>query len=60
MMGRRFQQLTFNRLKAKFSRNVPKARQREMIDQLGGLIESGPSLLSLLWQPVPKLDYHNL
>ena len=60
VMGRRYQQLTFKRLKTKFSRNVPKARQREMVDQLG--VQANPrSLLSFLWQPVPiKLDYHNL
>ena len=58
--GRRYQQLTFNRFKAKFSRNVPKARQREMMDQLG--VKASPlSLLSFLGQRVPiKLDYHNL
>ena len=60
VMGRRFQQLTVNRLKAKFSSNIPKARQREMVEQLGVTLNP-VSLLSLLWQPVPiKLDYHNL
>jgi hypothetical protein len=60
VMGRRYQQLSFNRLKAKFSRNVPKARQREIINQLG--VNRDPvSMLSFLWRPVPiKLDYHNL
>lgn len=58
--GRRYQQLTVDRLKAKFSRNVPKARQREMVGQLG-LSRNPIELLSFLWQPVPiKLDYHNL
>jgi hypothetical protein len=59
-MGRRFQQLTLSRLKAKFSSNVPKARQREMIDELG-MGRTPASVLSFLAAPVPiKLDYHNL
>jgi hypothetical protein len=59
-MGRRYHQLTFNRLKAKFSRHVPKARQQEMMDQLG-VRKSVPGIISFLFQPVPiKLDFHNL
>jgi hypothetical protein len=59
-MGRRFQQLTFSRLKAKFSRNVPKERQREMIQELG-VGRNPASLLSFLGSSVPiKLDFHNL
>lgn len=59
-MGRRYQQLTLHRLKAKFSRHVPKARQQEMMDQLG-VQKNVRGMLSLLRQPVPiKLDYHNL
>ncbi|MDB6136887.1 MAG: hypothetical protein JWM59_5130 [Verrucomicrobiales bacterium] len=59
-MGRRYQQLTWHRLKAKFSRHVPKARQQEMMDQLGVRKTPG-GILSFLAQPVPiKLDYHNL
>lgn len=60
VMGRRFHQLTPRRLLAKFSRNVPKAKQREMLTQLGvrgGLLHK----LRFLWQPVPiKLDHDNL
>ena len=59
-MGRRFQQLTFKRLKAKFSRHVPKARQQEMMDHLG-VRKTIPGIASFLLQPVPiKLDFHNL
>jgi len=59
-MGRRIQQLTLHRLKAKFSRHVPKARQSEMMDQLG-VRKSPGGLLSFLRQRVPiKLDYDNL
>ena len=61
VMGRRVNQLTFNRLCAKFSKNVPKDKQREMIAQLD-LRPSHPfKLLQFLWQPIPiKLDFHNL
>jgi hypothetical protein len=59
-MGRRWHQLTLNRLKAKFSRHVPKSRQQEMMGQLG-VEKNLRGILSLLRQPVPiKLDYHNL
>ncbi len=59
-LGRRWQQLTLGRLKAKFSRHVPKARQRQMVQQFG--IKINPlSWLKFLWQPVPiKMDYHNV
>jgi peptidoglycan/xylan/chitin deacetylase (PgdA/CDA1 family) len=60
VMGRRYHQLTFNRLKAKFSRHVPRARQHEMMDQLG-IRKSVGGIASFLFQPVPiKLDFHNL
>jgi hypothetical protein len=61
VMGRRLNQLTLNRLKAKFSKNVPKAKQKEMISQLG-LRPSNPfGVFKFLWQPIPiKLDFHNL
>lgn len=59
-MGRRYHQLTWNRLRAKFSRHVPKARRHEMMDQLG-IRKTLPGMLSFLFQPVPiKLDFHNL
>jgi hypothetical protein len=59
-MGRRFQQLTYDRLKAKFSRNVPKSQQRRLVGQLG--IKKNPfNLFKFLFKPTPiKLDYHNL
>ncbi|MGA2748446.1 MAG: hypothetical protein ABSG59_06690 [Verrucomicrobiota bacterium] len=58
--GRRFQQATLGRLRAKFSRNVPKDRQMEMVSQLG-LSRNPLRLLQFLWQPVPiKLDFHNV
>ncbi|MBI5388406.1 MAG: hypothetical protein HZA90_27390 [Verrucomicrobia bacterium] len=57
---RRFQQATFSRLKAKFSKNVPREQQRRMVQQLGvgrGLLP----MLRFLLQRVPiKLDFHNL
>jgi hypothetical protein len=58
--GRRINQVTFGRLKAKFSRNVPKERQKQMVKKLG--IKRNPiSLLRFLSQPVPlKFDYHNV
>lgn len=58
--GRRWQQLTFGRLKAKFSKNVPRRKRRDMVEQLG--IKRTPAgLLRFLFQPVPiKLDYHNV
>jgi hypothetical protein len=59
-MGRRFQQATIHRLKAKFSRNVPQNRQRDMIQQLG--FKWNPiNMFKFLFQSVPiKLDFHNL
>jgi hypothetical protein len=59
--GRRFQQATIARLRAKFSRNVPATRQKEMVGQLG-LKGSNPlKVMRFLCQPVPlKLDYHNI
>ncbi len=61
VMGRRLQQLTLTRLRAKFSSNVPKDKQREMMDQLGIRPSKPLELLKFLTQPVPiKLDYHNV
>ena len=60
VMGRRFHQITPQRLRAKFSRNVPKQGQGEMLDRFGVSKRRPWSLLKFLWQPVPlKLDYHN-
>jgi hypothetical protein len=59
-MGRRIQQLTPRRLMAKFSGNVPRVKQREMVKQLA--IGRTPwSLLRFLRQRYPiKLDFHNM
>lgn len=59
--GRRFRQLTPMRLLAKFSRNVPKNKQREMMNQLGVRPRNPFNFLGFLWQSVPiKADYHNV
>jgi hypothetical protein len=60
VMGRRLQQATWGRLRAKFSRNVPKAQQKAMVRQLG-VGKSPLQAVKFLCQPVPiKLDFHNL
>lgn len=58
--GRRLNQVTFGRLKAKFSRNVPKAQQKQMVRDLG--VSANPlNLAKFLWQKIPlKLDFHNV
>lgn len=58
-MRRRFQQLTVRRLRAKFSKNIPKTQQQDMVQQLG--IGRNPvKILKFLAQPIPiKLDFHN-
>ena len=59
-MGRRIQQLTPRRLMAKFSSNVPKEKQREMVGQLG-MGRSPASVARFLAQRFPiKLDFHNM
>jgi len=60
VMGRRVQQATWGRLKAKFSKHVPKTQQKQLIRQLG--VGRGPvAAARFLLQPVPiKLDFHNL
>ncbi len=61
LMGRRFHQITGQRLRAKFSKNVPKQGQGEMLDRFGISKRRPWSLLKFLWQPVPlKLDFHNV
>jgi hypothetical protein len=61
VMGRRLNQLTPQRLRAKFSRNAPKDRRNEMMGELGVRPGNPFALLKFMWQPVPiKLDYHNL
>ena len=60
LMGRRIQQLTPRRLLAKFSGNVPKDKQREMVKQLG-IGRTPMSALRFLRQRFPiKLDFHNM
>jgi hypothetical protein len=57
---RRFQQATWRRLRAKFSRHVPKEKQAEMIKQLG-IKGNGAGFLKSLGARVPsKLDFHNV
>ena len=59
-MGRRIQQLTPRRLMAKFSSDVPKNKQREMVSQLG-MGRTPRSVLRFLAQRLPiKLDFHNM
>jgi hypothetical protein len=59
-MGRRVQQLTPRRLLAKFSGNIPKEKQREMVSQLG-MGRTPASVLRFLSQEFPiKLDFHNM
>jgi hypothetical protein len=59
-MGRRAQQLTPRRLMAKFSGNIPKEKQREMVSQLG-MGRTPASVLRFLAQRFPiKLDFHNM
>jgi hypothetical protein len=59
--GRRFQQATISRLRAKFSRNVPRARQKAMMGELGLGSKNPLRLVKFLFQAVPlKLDYHNI
>jgi hypothetical protein len=59
-MGRRAQQLTPRRLMAKFSSNIPKEKQREMVSQLG-MGRTPASVLRFLAHRFPiKLDFHNM
>jgi hypothetical protein len=57
---RRYRQLTLSRLKAKFSKNVPKEQQKAMVGRFA--TPTRPlKMLKMLLEPVPiKLDYHNL
>lgn len=60
LMGRRIQQMTPRRLLAKFSRSVPKEKQREMVNQLN-MGRSPASVARFLARPFPiKLDFHNM
>ena len=59
-MGRRIQQLTPRRLMAKFSRNIPREKQRELVNQLG-IGRTPASIVRFLGQRFPiKLDFHNM
>lgn len=60
VMGRRYQQATLRRLRAKFSRHVPQQQQgatvRRFVDPRHPV-----RVLRSFWEPVPiKLDFHNL
>lgn len=60
VMGRRYRQATWNRLRAKFSSNVPREHRREMVDRFANP-RHPLRVLKSLWEPVPiKLDFHNL
>lgn len=60
VMGRRLHQATWDRLRAKFSKHVPKAQKKDVLRQLG-VGRSPVEAAKFLWQPVPiKLDFHNL
>jgi hypothetical protein len=58
-MRRRFQQFTVRRLRAKFSKNIPREQKHDMVQKLG--IGKNPvKILKFLAQPIPiKLDFHN-
>ena len=57
---RRYRQLTPHRLKAKFSKNVPKEQQKAMVGRFAQP-KHPLKMLQTLVEPVPiKLDYHNL
>ena len=61
VMGRRFHQITGQRLRAKFSRNVPRQGQHEMLDRFGISKRRPWNVLKFLGQRVPlKLDFHNV
>ncbi len=56
----RFQQLSYNRIKAKFSGNVPKEKQQETLREIG--VSKNPlSILRFLLKKAPtKFDIHNV
>jgi hypothetical protein len=59
-LKRRFRQITPHRLRAKFSRNIPRAQQMDMVDRFANPRRPLQLLKSLL-EPVPiKLDFHNM
>jgi hypothetical protein len=57
--ARRYQQLTFSRLRAKFSGNVPNSQQKQTVKRF--FRPTQPiGTLKALFEPVPlKLDFHN-
>lgn len=59
-MGRRIQQATPRRLLAKFSKNTPKTKQKQMMKSLG--VGKNPAKIAkFLMKRFPiKLDYHNM
>jgi hypothetical protein len=57
--ARRYQQLTLKRLRAKFSGNVPKRQQRQMLGQFVRPAQPWATMKTL-FEPIPlKLDFHN-
>jgi hypothetical protein len=60
VMRRQLHKINRQSLKAKFSRNIPKARQRETVEQLR--IPKNPlGIAQFLFQPAAiKLDFHNI
>ena len=60
VMRRQLHKINRQSLRAKFSRNIPKARQRETVEQLG--IPKNPfKMARFLLQPAAiKLDFHNM
>lgn len=57
--ARRYQQLTFSRLRAKFSGNIPKTQQKQMVNRFFRPRQPIDTVKAL-FEPVPlKLDFHN-
>ena len=59
VLARRYQQLTFSRLRAKFSGNIPKTQQKQMVNRFFRPRQPIHTVKAL-FEPVPlKLDFHN-
>ena len=59
VLARRYQQLTFSRLRAKFSGNIPKTQQKQMVNRFFRPRQPIDTVKAL-FEPVPlKLDFHN-
>lgn len=60
VLGRRYRQATWHRLRAKFLGHVPRAQQKELVERFADP-RHPIRVLKSLWEPVPiKLDFHNL